>query len=342
MAAAITEHVCKTPRHTTYYLACGPANGPLVIFVHGWPEMSISWRNQLSALGALGFRAVAPDMRGYGRSTVHGQHADYSMEQIVGDMRELLDHLRRDSAIWVGHDWGSPVVWSLASHHPETCPGLASLCVPYQPHGFSLANLIPLLDRKLYPEDKFPAGQWDYHLYYEEHFDKATAAFEANVLNTVKAMFRRGDPAAKGKPSMLSMIRRNGGWFGPAGQAPDLPLDRSVMSEQEMHQYAGALERNGFFGPDSWYMNADRNTEYATRSVGGGRLSMPVLFMHAAYDYVCETVGSRLADPMREACTDLAEVTVNSGHWMAQEQPEVVNAALVKWLATRFPALWPV
>jgi pimeloyl-ACP methyl ester carboxylesterase len=90
---SITEHTAKTNRHTTFYLAAGPDDGPLVIFAHGWPELSISWRHQLPALAALGLRAIAPDMRGYGRSSVYDRHGDYAQEHIVHDMLELLDSL---------------------------------------------------------------------------------------------------------------------------------------------------------------------------------------------------------------------------------------------------------
>ena len=171
MAFPITEHIVRTERHTTFYLACGSQDAPLIIFVHGWPELSISWRHQLRCFASLGFRAIAPDMRGYGRSRVHPRHADYALEHIAGDMLELLENTRRSEAIWVGHDWGAPVVWSLASHHPEACSGVAALCVPYQPAGFAPVNLVPLVDRKTYPEDKYPVGQWDYQLFYEENFD---------------------------------------------------------------------------------------------------------------------------------------------------------------------------
>ncbi len=90
---SITEHTAKTDRHTSFYLAAGPEDGPLIIFVHGWPELSISWRHQLPALAALGFRAIAPDMRGYGRSTVYSQSSDYAQTNIVRDMLDLLDSL---------------------------------------------------------------------------------------------------------------------------------------------------------------------------------------------------------------------------------------------------------
>jgi pimeloyl-ACP methyl ester carboxylesterase len=334
------EHVVKTDRHTTFYLACGPHEGTPIVFVHGWPELSISWRHQLPCFGALGFRAVGPDMRGYGRSSVYPRHEDYALEHVVRDMLELLDALGRDKAIWVGHDWGSPVVWALASHHPERCHGVANLCVPYLADGFAPDTLVPLVDRSIYPEAEFPAGQWDYQLFYQEHFDRAHAAFEANVRNTVKALFRKGNPRGKGKPSRTAFVRREGGWFGAAGLAPDVPMDADVLSEEDLQRYVSALEANGFVGPDSWYMNSARNRQFASKAVNAGELRMPVLFLHAEYDYVCETVTSRLAEPMRRDCRDLTEVTVASGHWMAQEKPVVVNAALARWLAAKFPALW--
>ena len=337
----MVERIVKTERHKTFFLAAGAEDAPPIVFVHGWPELSISWRHQLSCFAGLGFRAVAPDMRGYGRSSVYPRHQDYALEHIVRDMIELLDALGREKAVWVGHDWGSPVVWSLASHHPERCFGVANLCVPYFAKGFAPRTLVPLVDRSVYPEAQYPAGQWDYQLFYEESFDKARRAFEASVRDTVKALFRKGSPGGKGKPSRTAQVRRDGGWFGGAGRAPDVPMDGDVLTQEDFHKYVAALEGNGFFGPDSWYMNGDRNLAYATRAVAGGTLLLPVLFLHGEYDYTCETVTSRLADPMRGDCRNLTEVIVPSGHWMAQERPRVVNAALAKWLVTQLPGVWP-
>ncbi|MGH6955798.1 MAG: alpha/beta fold hydrolase, partial [Caulobacteraceae bacterium] len=259
----------------------------------------------------------------------------------VADMVELLHGLGREKAVWVGHDWGSPVVWSIASHHPDRCFGLANLCVPYIPGGFAPANIIPLVDREVYPEGAFPAGQWDYQLFYEESFEKACAGFEANIEGTVKALFRAGSPAGEGQPAITAQVRKMGGWFGGLAGAPDLPRDERVLSEQDFHAYASALKRNGFFGPDSWYMNAQRNVEFATEARNGGRIDLPVLFLHAAYDWMCETRRSRLAEPMREACADLTEGVARTGHWMAQEDPALVNAALARWMALKLPDLWP-
>ena len=142
MLFLMTEHFTKTDRHASFYLACGPETGQLIIFVHGWPELSHSWRHQLRCFAALGFRCIAPDMRGYGRSSSYRTHADYALQHSVHDMLDLLAHLGRERAVWVGHDWGSPVVWNLASHHPERCQAVANLCVPYIASGFAPASLI--------------------------------------------------------------------------------------------------------------------------------------------------------------------------------------------------------
>ena len=331
----ITEHIVRTERHTTFYLSCGRPDATPLIFVHGWPELSISWRHQLPVFAALGFHCIAPDMRGYGRSSVYLAHDDYALRNSVRDMIELLDALGQDRAVWVGHDWGSPVVWSLGSHHSDRCLAIVNLCVPYLPGGFAPATTIPLVDRSVYPEAEFPAGQWEYQLFYEENFDKARAAFEASIPDTVKALFRKGSAAGKGQPSRTALVRRDNGWFGGAGRAPAVPRDADVLTEADLSAYAAALERTGFFGPDSWYMNHAGNIAYALEARNNGRLAMPVLFLHGAYDYTCETIDSRLAVPMREHCTDLTEIVVESGHWMAQEKPVAVNVALADFLALK-------
>ena len=337
----VTEHFAESGRHSSFYLACGPETGPLIVFVHGWPELGHSWRHQLRCFAALGFRCVAPDMRGYGRSSVYNIHGDYAVEHSVHDMLDLLVQLGRDRAIWVGHDWGSAVVWGLASHHPERCQAVASLCVPYIPNGFAPANLIPLVNRKTYPESTYPAGQWEYWLFYQEHFDGARATIEANVDTFVRALFRKGDPAGQGNPSFMAEVRRDIGWFGGADEAPSVPCDADVITEQDLSVYVASFTRTGFFGPDSWYMNDAANIAYAAQAKNGGALTLPVLFLHAPYDYTCETMDFRFAEPMRRDCAELTEAVVPSGHWMAQEQSIQVNAALAKWLAAKASDAWP-
>ncbi|MBS1886056.1 MAG: alpha/beta hydrolase [Actinobacteria bacterium] len=335
----IVRAVHETPRHRTSYLAAGPEDGPLIVFVHGWPDLALSWRNQLPVFAGLGFRAVAPDMRGYGDSSAPAGREAYCQREIVADMLELLDGLGRESAIWVGHDWGAPVVWNIASHHPDRCRAVAGLSVPYHTLEYGLEALIELVDRGLYPADEFPAGQWDYMLFYEERFERASAVFEADVEKTVKALFRSAGPEFAGKPAYTAKIRRQGGWFGGRDAAPDLPLDPAVLSAAEARLYVEALSRTGFAGGDAWYVNHAANRAYAGEAVAGGRLEMPVLFLVGAYEYTCDCLTSRLAEPMGEHCADLTTATLPSGHWLAQERPAEVNSALAAWLAGRVGAL---
>jgi pimeloyl-ACP methyl ester carboxylesterase len=227
MSLPILEHVAKSPRHTTFFLSCGAAQARPIIFLHGWPELSISWRRQLPVFGDLGFRAIAPDMRGYGRSSVHPRHENYALEEIVADMLELLRALGAEKAIWVGHDWGAPVVWSIAQHHPECCHGVANLCVPYIPEGFAVETVVPLADRAVYPTDKFPAAQWDYQMFYRESFAIAEAGFESDVGATVRALFRAGNPAGNGKPVRTAFVRANAATSAPANRRPICRVTRA-------------------------------------------------------------------------------------------------------------------
>lgn len=332
--------VHRTDRHATYYLECGPSSGTPIVFVHGWPELSSSWRHQLGCFGALGFRALAPDMRGYGRSSIHPNSADYSVEEIVRDMIELVDGLGIGKAIWVGHDWGSPIVWNIAAQHPDRVKALVSLCVPYIPQGWARPNLVPLVDRNTYPASTYPSGQWEYWDHYEHAFEKATSEFERDVTATVSALFRRGNPDGIDLPEVTGQIRNAGGWIPFIEAARTLPFDDQVVNQQEMDHYVAELTRNGFFGPDSWYMNDERNIAYAKTARDGGRLELPVLFVAGKYDFTCKVAGTRLAEPMRAACADLTEAVIESGHWMNQEKPAEVNAVLARWFAERLPDAW--
>ena len=176
--------------------------------------------------------------------------------------------------------------------------------------------------------------------YYEESFDEAIAPMDANVPAFVKLLFRKGNPDGEGKPAITATARRERGMIGTS-KIPDLPRDDDIVSAEELSSYVSALERNGFSGPSSWYMNHAANAAYALTAGNDGYLDLPVLFLNARYDYVCECTHSRLAEPMRHYCRNLTEVTLRTGHWMAQEKPREVNAALVRWLATAVSAIWP-
>jgi len=143
-------------------------------------------------------------MRGYGGSSVPSSTAAYAIREVVADMVELHEALGSKPAIWVGHDWGSPVAWGMASHHAERCQGVVNLCVPYLARGFTLSNLVALVDRGLYPVDRYPVGQWDYWLFYREHFARAAQEFETDVEATLTLLYRTASSEAVGKPQYRS------------------------------------------------------------------------------------------------------------------------------------------
>ena len=198
---------------------------------------------------------------------------------------------------------------------------------------------MPLVDRSVYPEAEYPAGQWDYQLFYEESFDKACKGFEANIRNVVKALFRKGSPDAVGKPARTAAVRKAGGWLG-GGAWPDLPRDADVLTEQDMEAYIAALTRNGFFGPELLVheSQAQRRLRQACAERRQARDAGAVPARPLRPDLRDRALP--LAEPMRGDCADLTEVVVKSGHWMAQEKPVDVNAALARWLATKLPDYW--
>ena len=154
---------------------------------------------------------------------------------------------------------------------------------------------------------------------------------EENPENLVKALFRKGDPAGQGQVAGTAVTRKNGGWFAPLGGVPDFPADYDVVTDQDIATYAKHLNENGFFGPNSWYVNGDANQGYLDEKTDR-TLSMPALFVHASYDYVCDTTTTGFAEPMRELCKNLTERRLDCGHWMAQEKPTELNEILSEWL----------
>jgi pimeloyl-ACP methyl ester carboxylesterase len=315
-----TEHTVLCGDQRICYLEAGPRDGPLLIFIHGWPELAVSWRHVLPHFAALGFRVVAPDMRGYGRSGVPSAPDAYRQSLLVADMLALLDILGAEKAVWIGHDWGTATVWGMASHHPERCHGVANLCVPYRTIERGVDALVPLVDRSVYPAERHPWGQWAYMRFCQQHFARVTAVLEADQDASIRAIFRRGDPARLGLPSGHVDVFRNHGWFGGADAAPDVPRDEAVLSAGELSCYVEALSRNGFAGPNSYYLNDAANLVYSDSAIDGGRLKMPVLFVAARYDITCEAVASSLAEPMKAHCSRLTTAFFDAG-WETNCRP---------------------
>ncbi len=330
--STLVSRTVSTPRHTTHYLVSGPDGGPLMIFLHGWPGLGLTWRAQMVTFAAEGWRCVAPDLRGYGTSSAPAAVDAYAMKEIVADMVELHDHLGGEPAIWVGHDWGSAVVGALAAHEPERSRAVVLTSWAYFPDANSLATLVPLVDRAVYPVDRYPDGQWDYFRYYTTHFEAAVADLDADPAATLAWIYRPGGPDAVGKAAPTASVTRDGGRFGAAHRAPPTPPEPALWPAADFDTLVTAFTAQGFRGPCAWYLNDDANIAYAREAPDSGRLSQPVLFVNGEWDAICTITGNRQGDPMRAACADLRVASVPAGHWLPLERKAELTDAIRTWL----------
>ncbi len=333
--STLSSKTFSTRRHTTHYLESGPANGPLMIFPHGWPELSLIWRAQMDAFAADGWRCVAPDMRGYGGSSAPAANDAYTNEQVVTDMAELHDHLGGKPAIWIGHDWGSVVAGSLVAHHPERSRGVVLISVPYFPDANALPTLVPLVDRSIYPADQYPDGQWDYYRYYTQHFKSAVADLDADKAASLASIFRPGDPASMGKPTPNSMVTRKGGRFGAAHRAPATQPDPALWPPADFNVLVQEFNAHGFRGPCAWYLNDDANIAYAHEAPNSGQIIRPVLFVNGALDPVNTINGNHYGDTMRAKCADLTVTDLSGAHWLPLERKSELVQAIRAWLQSK-------
>jgi len=325
----------STPRQTTYYIACGPADGPLMIFLHGWPGIGLIWRAQMDAFANDGWHCVAPDLRGYGGSSAPAANDAYTVKEVVTDMAELHDHLGGKPAIWVGHDWGSAVAGALAAHESERSRGVVLTSLAYFPDAFALPTLVPLVDRTLYPADQYPDGQWDYYRYYTTNFEAAVSDFDTDLAATLASIYRPGDPAAIGNVSPTAVVTRNGGRYGAAHRAPATQADPALWPPTDFDALVQSFKAHGFRPPCAWYLNGDANIAYARKAPHGGRLSQPVLFVNGGWDGICSITGNRQGDPMRAACADLTVTSIPAGHWLPLERKAEHIQAIRTWLQSK-------
>jgi pimeloyl-ACP methyl ester carboxylesterase len=333
--ANFTDSSFVSSRHMTHYWEAGPADGPLLVFLHGWPGIGLLWRAQMEAFASEGWRCIAPDMRGYGASSAPSASEAYAISEIVADMVELHDHLGANPAIWIGHDLGCPVVGALAAHHPERSRGAVFLSVPYFPEAFALPSLLPLIDRNLYPADQYPAGQWDYYRFYQTHFDQTVTDFNADIPASLAAIYRSGNPESVGKVYRTALVTRNGGWFGAAHCAPAVQADTALWPAADFAALVEAFRVTGFQPGNSWYLNDEANIAYARTAPDGGRLRQPSLFINADLDGLCDITHNRLGEPMRNACQNLSVTNLVSGHWSPLEHKVGVIQAIHSWLKTK-------
>jgi pimeloyl-ACP methyl ester carboxylesterase len=306
-----------------------------MIFAHGWPGIGLMWRAQMEAFASEGWHCVAPDMRGYGGSSSPAASEAYALNEIVDDMVELHDHLGARPAIWVGHDLGSPVVGALAAHHAARSRGVVLVSVPYAPEAFALPGLLPMVDRQLYPADQYPDGQWDYYRFYLTHFDQTVTDFNADIPATLAAIYRPGNPGSVGKAYRSALVSANGGWFGSAHRAPEIPPDPTLWPPADFDILVEAFRARGFRPANAWYLNDTANIAYAHAAPDGGRLRQPVLFVNGEWDGICDITRSRLGEPMRSACGDLSVTNLPSGHWLPLERKTELVQAIRSWLKTK-------
>ena len=269
MPFPITENVVATDRHSSFYLECGPADGVPIIFVHGWPELAISWRAQLPAFAELGFRCIAPDMRGYGRSSQYARTQDYTAEECVTDLMELLAGIGADKATWIGHDAGAGAVWQLAAHHPQACIAVANLCVPYLPQGFTLESMVPLVNRDIYPADQYPFGQWQYWQYHNEAPEQIAAVMNRDIEHSVRLFFRRGSADHEGRPSGTVHVKAPDGWEKLYEATRGIGVDEAVLDEESYRAFVASFKRRGLARVNAFYRNDSANAAYASTAVNG-------------------------------------------------------------------------
>jgi pimeloyl-ACP methyl ester carboxylesterase len=293
-------------------------DGPLVILAHGFPALSYSWRHQLPALADAGYHAVAPDMRGYGRSSRPEAVEDYDIEHLTGDLIGLLDDIGEDKAVFVGHDWGSMVVGSLARMHPDRVAGVVAMSVPFLPRG----PMPPVqLMRAAFADSFF------YFVYFQEP-GVADANLGADTATTMRRMLAGLRPSDQAQ----AMVRMSDP--GDAGFVERLPEPERLpdwLSQDELDHYIAEFNRTGFTGGISWYRNLDRNWDI-TPQLDGAKVTMPSLFIGGSLDPVLAMTPPSVQD---DVVTDHRGTVIieDAGHWVQQETPAEVNDALLTFLA---------
>jgi len=289
-------------------------DGAPVVLLHGFPELAFSWRHQLPALADAGFRAIAPDQRGYGRSDVPPDVSDYCIEELIADVHGLLDALDLESATFVGHDWGALVLWQMAMRAPERIDGLIILNIPHFPR--SPVDPIEIMRSRF--------GD-DFYIVNFQDSDAADKAFAADPVHFFNMMMRRNQvsrqqfdqlPDEMKSVSLLKVMARVEGSGEP------------LLSDEERDYFANAFAKSGFTGPINWYRNWTHNWE--TLEGVDQQIDIPTLFIGAVDDVI---IAPEHIEGMKPLVTNLElHMLDNCGHWSQQEKPDAVNALMLNWL----------
>lgn len=296
--------------------------GPLVLLLHGFPETWYSWRHQLPALAAAGYRVVAPDLRGYGRTDRPGAVERYSQLHLVGDVIGLLDALGEQQAVLVAHDFGTSLAWNAALMRPDRVRAVAALSVPYLPRGpvSALAGLTQALGSGFYMQ-------------YLQEPGLADTELEQDPRAALRRFFHWGfgdAPQAAGPTPPV--VPAGGTLFDMMPEPIALP---GWLSEADLDVYAADFERTGFTGGLNWWRTMELSWEL-TAPWQNAPVTVPALYMHGDRDGSVQLPGMAQLIPNLQGFVPKLTRTVvlaGVGHWTQQERPEEVNAELLKFLA---------
>ncbi|WP_329038747.1 alpha/beta hydrolase [Streptomyces sp. NBC_01725] len=294
--------------------------GPLVLMVHGFPESWYSWRHQLPALAAAGYRAVAVDVRGYGRSSKPSAVEDYRMLAHVADNVGVVHALGEETATIVGHDWGSNIAAASALLRPDVFTAAALLSVPYAPRGGPR------------PTEAFAriGGDEEFYVSYFQTPGRAEAEIEPDVRGWLAGFYAgiSGDtmpPEGEGSLFFLEPGGRLRDRF-PAGRLP------AWLSEADLDHYAGEFERTGTTGALNRYRNVDRDWEDLA-AWDGAPLTQPSLFIGGGLDASLAWMSEAVRNfPSTLPGLVSSHILEGCGHWVQQERAEEVNGLLTRWL----------
>ncbi|MGW0927476.1 alpha/beta fold hydrolase [Streptomyces sp. NPDC002644] len=318
-SAALRHRTVASPAGRLHLVEQG--TGPLVLLVHGFPESWYSWRRQLPALAAAGYRAVAIDVRGYGRSSRPAATDAYRMLELVEDNVALVRALGEENAVVVGHDWGSTIAATSALLYPEVFRALALLSVPYAPPGGPR------------PSDVFGGiggpGQEFYVSYFQEP-GRAEAEIEPDVRGWLAGFY-----AALSADTMPARGEPDPHFVAHGGRLRDrFPADRlpAWLTEDDLDVYAGEFERTGLTGALNRYRSMDRDWEDLAPH-RGAPITQPSLFVGGALDASTTWMSDAVdAFPTTLPGLTAAHLVDGCGHWIQQERPEEINRLLTDWL----------
>jgi pimeloyl-ACP methyl ester carboxylesterase len=294
--------------------------GPAVVFCHGFPELAYSWRHQLPAVAAAGFRAIAPDQRGYADSSAPPAVTDYGLTELTGDMAGMLDALKIERAIFVGHDWGGFVAWAMPLLYPERTAGVVGVCTPYMaiPPISVLRAMVNGKDERMYI------------VWFQE-----PGRAESVMDSKARLIFDRLMRAPLSREESTKRVMASGELdMNPFRRIEELqPETKPIVTREELDTYVHAYEKSGFRGGINWYRNIDRNSREHPE-IGVSKLTLPCLMITAEWD---GALPPRMAAGMPALCSDLEMHNIErAGHWVQQEFPEAVNEKIVDWLKRRF------